>query len=140
MTKDDMDLLKGFPLSIEQKERLLELIGNNKNRGGDDKIIFKFNNGLSVLSYNNIDYSVEVDGNNLTIIDTNLPSLIKTELLKGKYIVFLTNLEEDGRQIIFTSYVSTCGYVKQDNTFGVTTEFKMDGVTMVLNIYSESIN
>lgn len=34
MTKDDMDLLKGFPLSIEQKERLLDII-----KGTDDKTL-----------------------------------------------------------------------------------------------------
>lgn len=31
MSKDDMDLLKGFPLSIEQKERLLNLIKSNSS-------------------------------------------------------------------------------------------------------------
>ena len=34
--KNKLEKLKGFPLSLEQKERLLELIENNKNVGSDN--------------------------------------------------------------------------------------------------------
>lgn len=137
MTKDDMDLLKGFPLSIEQKERLLELIGNNKNGGGDDKIIFKFNKDLSILSYNNVDYTANLEENQINIIDENLPGLIKIKMLEGSHIVILINVEKDGKSAVLTSHLNDLTFVEEDNMYAVNTEFKVEGVTIFLNIISK---
>ena len=90
-----MDLLKGFPLSIEQKERLLELIGNNN--GGSEKpklkIYFYPKDGNDIVKIDDIEYIVD-SGYLVTINSKELHNKYNNYTIHDIICIFSQSLEE----------------------------------------------
>lgn len=110
--KNKLEKLKGFPLSLEQKERLLELIEDKD----DKKLIIKYIKGSDNILISDKNYKVEVNGDDFEIYDKELyKHLLDNDVTKATLYIDAIGGEEDenykGHFIM-----DNCAYVHDDNS------------------------
>lgn len=111
MTKDDMDLLKGFPLSIEQKERLLELIGNNNGGSENNNEVLKIELSDESFQINGIIFRVDpfsVNNDTMYVFSVGSKELYKYAIANNIKSAIVTVTLDEGmykREFNSVSYI-----------------------------------